>query len=550
MKKRVFRSIFLTSLLILLLTAAMLLAAVYAGLTREIWSRLRNEWERIAVLLETEKHSVLAYAGKSYSDRITFIAPDGTVLFDNQADAANMENHAECPEIISARQNGAGQSERRSETFGRKSFYYAQKLPDGCILRTGTTAASALGEVYPILPWILLLLLLIILIAAFLSDCLTRAFLEPVLRLNLQEPLQNQVYEELSPLLRRIAKQNGQIAAQIKELQRRQTELDHITERMEEGLLLLSASGDIVFANQAIRRLFPADKASGHYLRLCRDTEYIRVVDAALSGRNAHGQMTKNGRIYELTCGAAENGAAALFFLDITEREQAEQQRREFSANVSHELKTPLTSIMGYAEIIENGIVKPEDLSRFAGKIRLEAVRLLTLIEDIIRLSRLDEGGGHMKNMMEPVDLYAICERVKENLLDKAEQYQIRLTLEGTQAVVSGEPQTLEQMIFNLVDNAIVYNRPGGTVTITAGLRDGAPFVQVSDTGIGIAFSDQGRIFERFYRVDKSHSKSTGGTGLGLSIVKHDTRIHGAEISLQSAPGKGTHITLTFPARP
>ncbi len=546
MKKRVFGSIFLTSLITLLLTAAMVLAAVYSGLTREVRTRLKDECERISALMEEQQYGTLEAVGESYSDRITLVFPDGTVMFDNKADASEIGNHAERPEIIAARESGAGQSGRRSETFGRKSYYYAQRLPDGSVLRVGTTTDSALGGVFKVLPWISFLLLLTLLIAGLLSDCLTRAFLGPIIALDLKDPLKNKAYDELSPLLRRIAKQNGQIAAQMEELQRRQTEFGHVTERMDEGLLLLSADGDILFANRAVRKMFPEDDVSGNYLRLCRDAEYMRVVGSALGGRSAHGRMSKNGRTYELTCGAAGDGAAALFFLDVTEREQSEQQRREFSANVSHELKTPLTSIMGYAEIIENGIVKPEDISRFAGKIRSEARRLLTLIEDIIRLSRLDEGGRQA--VMEPVELYAVCGRVKENLLEKAEEYHIRLMLEGDRATVKGEPQTLEQMIFNLADNAIVYNKPEGDVIITAGTHGNAPFVRVSDTGIGIAPADQERVFERFYRVDKSHSKSTGGTGLGLSIVKHGAAMHGAEIILQSLPGEGTQVELVFPA--
>ncbi len=546
MKKRVFGSIFLTSFITLLLTAAMVLAAVYSGLTREVRSRLKDECRRISALVEEKQDDALEAVGDSCSDRLTLVLPDGMVRFDNQADTSEMGNHAERPEIIAARENGAGQSERQSETFGRKSYYYAQRLTDGSVLRVGTTTDSALGGVFTVLPWISFLLLLTLLIAGLLSDCLTRAFLGPIITLDLKDPIKNKAYDELSPLLRRIAKQNGQIAAQMEELQRRQTEFGHVTERMDEGLLLLSSTGDILFANRAVREMFPDDEVSGHYLRLCRDAEYIRVVSSALGGRSAHGRMGKNGRIYELTCGTTGDGAAALFFLDVTEHEQSEQQRREFSANVSHELKTPLTSIMGYAEIIENGIVKPEDISRFAGKIRSEAKRLLTLIEDIIRLSRLDEGGGG--TVMEPVELYAICERVKENLLEKAGEYHVRLMLEGDKATVKGEPQTLEQMVFNLADNAIVYNKPEGDVVITVGMHDSAPFVRVSDTGIGIAHSDQERVFERFYRVDKSHSKSTGGTGLGLSIVKHGAAMHGTEIILNSVPDEGTQIELVFPA--
>ncbi len=545
MKKRVFGSIFLTSFVTLLLTAAMVLAAVYSGLTNDVCSRMKEECSRLSYLIDKGQLDMPELIGACSVNRLTLVAADGTVVFDNEADASKMENHAERPEISEAIKNGEGQSERQSETFGEKSFYYAKRLGDGSVLRIGATTDSALGAVFSVLPWILFLLLVILLVSALLSDCLTRVFLAPILGLDLHEPLKNKAYDELSPLLRRLERQNRQIAEQMDQLKRRQTEFGHVTAEMDEGLLMLSENGDILFANQAVRRLFPEDDVSGNYLRLCRDPDYIRAVWSALNGKSAHGKIEKDGRIYELTCSAAEGGAAALFFLDVTMREQAEQQRREFSANVSHELKTPLTSIMGYAEIIENGIVKPEDISRFAGKIYSEAKRLLTLIEDIIRLSHLDEGGGQTE--MEPVDLYGVCVMVKENLIAKAGKYEVELMLEGEQTIVRGQRQTLEQMIFNLADNAIVYNNPGGNVTITVGLEDSFPFVRVKDNGIGIAPSEQSRVFERFYRVDKSHSKSTGGTGLGLSIVKHGAAIHGAKLRLQSIPGKGTQIDIVFP---
>ena len=344
-------------------------------------------------------------------------------------------------------------------------------------------------------------------------------------------------------------KQNRKIQAQMDELQRRQAEFDDITARMDEGLVLFSGKGMILFANHAARALFPHDSAEGSYLTLCRDANYIQVVERALDGNGAHGKLERNGRIYELTASSVEENsawhAAVLLIVDITERERAEQQRQEFTANVSHELKTPLTSIMGYAEIIAGGIAKPEDVAPFAGKIRTEAQRLLALIEDIIHLSRLDEGGETVA--FEPVELSALCDTVRDRLQSKAAGKGIALRIEGEPAAVSGQRRTLEQMIFNLTDNAINYNKPQGSVTLTTGTESGRPFVQVADTGIGIAPADQQRVFERFYRVDKSHSKMTGGTGLGLSIVKHGAALHHAEVELKSALGEGTCITLRFP---
>ena len=361
--------------------------------------------------------------------------------------------------------------------------------------------------------------------------------------------MKGEAYDELSPLLHRMDKQNHKIQAQMDELQRRQAEFDDITARMDEGLVLFSGKGMILFANHAARALFPHDSAERSYLTLCRDANYIQVVEQALDGNGAHGKLERNGRIYELTASSVEENsvwhAAVLLIVDITERERAEQQRQEFTANVSHELKTPLTSIMGYAEIIAGGIAKPEDVAPFAGKIRTEAQRLLALIEDIIHLSRLDEGGETVS--FEPVELSALCDTVRDRLQSKAAGKGIALRIEGEPAAVSGQRRTLEQMIFNLTDNAINYNKPQGSVTLTTGTENGRPFVQVSDTGIGIAPADQQRVFERFYRVDKSHSKMTGGTGLGLSIVKHGAALHHAEVELKSALGEGTCITLRFP---
>ena len=356
----------------------------------------------------------------------------------------------------------------------------------------------------------------------------------------------------LAELCQQVTDANAHVAemeAQMDELQRRQAEFDDITARMDEGLVLFSGKGMILFANHAARALFPHDSAEGSYLTLCRDANYIQVVEQALDGKGAHGKLERNGRIYELTASSVEENsawhAAVLLIVDITERERAEQQRQEFTANVSHELKTPLTSIMGYAEIIAGGIAKPEDVAPFAGKIRTEAQRLLALIEDIIHLSRLDEGGETVA--FEPVELSALCDTVRDRLQSKAAGKGIALRIEGEPAAVSGQRRMLEQMIFNLTDNAINYNKPQGSVTLTTGTESGRPFVQVSDTGIGIAPADQQRVFERFYRVDKSHSKMTGGTGLGLSIVKHGAALHHAEVELKSVLGEGTCITLRFP---
>ena len=551
MRKRVFGSIFLTAIVTLLLTAGLFLLVVHAGLTRDLRGRLAREGGYIAAAVSTDRDlEEIKTLGTLCADRITLVKKDGTVLYDNETPAAEMENHGTRPEIRRAAETGVGEDSRLSETLETQTYYYALRLANGDILRIAATADSAFGARAGASPWIVLVVLLALLVAALLASRLTHVFLAPIVSLDLHDPLKNEAYDELSPLLHRIDRQNRRISIQMDELRRRQAEFDDITARMDEGLVLFSSSGDILFANNVIHQLFPQDKAAGHYLTLCRDAAYVEAVEQALRGGRAHTRMEKNGRIWSLAASSvAEDGAghaAVLLIVDITEREQAEQQRQEFTANVSHELKTPLTSIMGYAEIIEAGIAKPTDVVPFAGKIRTEAQRLLSLIEDIIRLSQLDAGGEEIP--FEPIELQPLCCTVRSRLQSKADRLGLKIECAGENATVSGQRRTLEQMVFNLADNALAYNRPNGSVTIETGTdSDGAPFVRVSDTGIGIAPADQKRVFERFYRVDKSHSKMTGGTGLGLSIVKHGAALHGTALTLDSTLNVGTRITLTFP---
>lgn len=551
MRKRVFGSIFLTAIVTLLLTAGLFLLVVHAGLTRDLRGRLAREGGYIAATVSTDRDlEEIKALGTLCADRITLVKKDGTVLYDNETPAAEMENHGTRPEIRRAVETGVGEDSRLSETLETQTYYYALRLANGDILRIAATADSAFGALAGASPWIVLVVLLALLVAALLASRLTHVFLAPIVSLDLHDPLKNEAYDELSPLLHRIDRQNRRISIQMDELRRRQAEFDDITARMDEGLVLFSSSGDILFANNVIHQLFPQDKAAGNYLTLCRDAAYVEAVEQALRGGSAHTRMEKNGRIWSLAASSvAEDGAghaAVLLIVDITEREQAEQQRQEFTANVSHELKTPLTSIMGYAEIIEAGIAKPTDVVPFAGKIRTEAQRLLSLIEDIIRLSQLDAGGEEIP--FEPIELQPLCCTVRSRLQSKADRLGLKIECAGENATVSGQRRTLEQMVFNLADNALAYNRPNGSVTIETGTdSDGAPFVRVSDTGIGIAPADQKRVFERFYRVDKSHSKASGGTGLGLSIVKHAVQYHHGTVELHSEEGKGTTICILLP---
>lgn len=551
MRKRVFGSIFITAFLAVALTVSMMLIAFYTGLSEDVRARLRDECAAIEQLAGQEGGAEQTFIGigQSYADRLTVISATGEVLYDNRTDASQMENHLSRPEIQQALKTGEGEGDRLSETLSTRTYYAARLLPDGSVLRLSATAESSFGALSAVSPLIVLVFLLTLLAAALLASWLTGVFLAPIETLDLSDPTKNKAYDELSPLLQRLARQNRRIETQMNELKRRQAEFDDITARMDEGLILFSAEGEVVFQNRAARALFPAEAAHGGYPALCRDPAYLHAVAEALGGGSDHGRMERNGRIYELASNSTpdegDGHAAVLFLVDVTEREQAEQQRREFSANVSHELKTPLTSIMGYAELVETGMARPGDVSRFAGKIHTEAARLLGLIEDILRLSRLDEGG--MQSQFEPVELRGLCESVRGRLAEKAEKNGVSITVAGEAVTVSGVRQTLEQMAFNLCDNAIAYNKPGGSVTMTTGDENGAPYLCVSDTGIGIAPADQARVFERFYRVDKSRSKQTGGTGLGLSIVKHGAGLHGAAVTLKSEEGKGTEIRIVFP---
>ena len=549
MRKRVFGSIFLTSLVTLLLTTGLLLLAVHAGLTNDMRQRLVTESSYLSAVDNIREE--LEKFGSVYADRLTLVAQDGTVLYDNRTNASEMENHAVRPEIAAAEKNGTGEDNRLSETFAKQTFYYAVRLKNGDVLRISATADSVFGALSSASPWIVLIILLALLVAALLAGWLTGLFLKPIEALDLHEPMKGEAYDELSPLLHRMDKQNRKIQAQMDELQRRQAEFDDITARMDEGLVLFSGKGMILFANHAARALFPHDSAEGSYLTLCRDANYIQVVEQALDGKGAHGKLERNGRIYELTASSVEENsawhAAVLLIVDITERERAEQQRQEFTANVSHELKTPLQSIIGSAELLENGLVKPEDQPRFLNRIHQEADRLVALINDILRLSQLDEGGALPH---EQVSVLELAQEAARSLTEQEAAQAVHISVTGTAGTVFGVRRLLYEIARNLCENAVKYNVPGGSVTVEVAETDRDVTLLVRDTGIGIPEGDQSRVFERFYRVDKSHSRAIGGTGLGLSIVKHAVAYHHGTLRLESQPGKGTVITVTLPKEP
>ncbi len=550
MKKRIFRSICISSLIVLLLTSVLISSVMYRNSAEQLKREVINEMLYVRIAVEMSDNNSFAYisaVGEESKNRITLISPEGVVLYDNSASTESMDNHLYRPEVQSAFKTGYGEVTRLSDTIGEETYYYAVKLSDGNVLRVACTIKTAFGIMGRSSSFIILIIIGILIISIVIARNITNSIINPINSLDLDKPLSNDTYEELSPLLNRMDKQSKKISQQLSELTAQQKEFDYITGSMNEGLIIFGENGRILTANKSARTMLGNNTGSS-YLELCRDPDYIKTVEAALSGLSMNARLEKRGRIYQLSANPVEERsktyAAVLFMVDITDKERGEKMRREFSANVSHELKTPLTSILGYAEIIGNGIAKKEDVPRFANKIHSEAARLLSLIEDIIRLSRLDE--GEIQQNFTPVDLGIVCKTVISELSEKAKAQRVDVTFEGIAAQIQGSESVLHEMIYNLCDNAIVYNKEKGRVKVKVSSDKGKTVLSVSDTGIGIAPEDKERIFERFYRADKSHSKNTGGTGLGLSIVKHAALIHGGKITLESKLNSGTTVTIIF----
>ncbi len=549
MTKKIFRSTLLVAVCALLASLVLVMGCLYdyfAGLQSQA---LRDELTLAA--------SGVSQGGETYLDtidsnryRLTWIAPDGTVLYDTQADASTMENHAAREEVQQALATGEGESSRYSQTLLEKTIYVARRMDDGSVLRIcvsrQTLAVLLLGMLQPVL----VILLAAVIFSALLAKRLSHRIVEPLNAIDLDHPLEAKAYDEIAPLLGRINRQHEQIDDQLRELQRKTDEFTHITQSMPEGLVLLDNKNAILSINPSASKLFSAQAGcvGQNFLTLDRSTDVSQAIDRARETGHSETRVELSGRIYQFDISriesAGEKIGAVLLCFDITERETAEQARREFTANVSHELKTPLQGIIGSAELIENGMVKPEDMPRFIGHIRTEAQRLVALIADIIRLSQLDEGVEMPK---ENVELLSLAGEVAEDLRAAADKASVTITTDGQSSIVFGVRRLLYEMLYNLCDNAIKYNRPGGSVRIHVENREQEAAISVLDTGIGIAPEHQSRIFERFYRVDKSHSKASGGTGLGLSIVKHAAMYHGGKVALESEPGRGTEIRVTLP---
>ena len=550
MTKRIFRATLLVGVAVLIASLALVMGVLYSYFGRVQESQLRDELSLAAVGVEKNGTDYLR-ALQSHQYRITWVRADGTVVYDTQADAETMENHAQRQEIQQALAAGEGESSRYSSTLLQKTVYYAQRLPDGTVLRLSAVRVTAGVLVLNMLQPILLVLAAALILSGVLAGRLARRITEPLNRLDLEHPLENDTYEELAPLLRRMEHQRRQIDWQMGELRQRSEEFDQITGSMNEGLVLLDEAGAILSINPAARRLLDADGdcVGQDFLTVDRDVTMSDALRQAAEQGHSEFRGERNGREYQFDVTRIQTegrtAGTVLLVFDVTERAFAERNRREFTANVSHELKTPLQGIIGSAELLENGMVKQEDVPRFVGHIRAEAQRLVTLIGDIIRLSQLDEGEPMPT---EPVELLAVAREVAENLRSAAETRNVTVEVTGTPATVSGVRRLLYEIVLNLCDNAIKYNTEGGRVEVEVAQDGGTAAVTVRDTGIGIPPEHQSRVFERFYRVDKSHSKVSGGTGLGLSIVKHAVQYHHGVIQLKSEVGKGTEIRVTFPA--
>lgn len=555
MKKRIFLTVFATALITVLVSLILLVGVTYRYINEDTRDQLMAQLDYLSQAVDDEGLTYLNQL-ENNSYRITWIAADGAVLFDNRNNISRMENHADRQEFIDAKAHGVSEIERESETMTTRLMYVAEELSDGSVLRISTNDISIGGVAWMLAVPSILLILCISLMAWFVARRLSRALVEPLNALDLDHPLANDVYDELVPLLSRIEQQHREIADQRVQLGQQRNEFQTVIDNMREGLVLLNQSGRILLINRSGRNLMKAmaeedDLAAGEEIITSRNSVVDSLLDKAYDGKTSSATIIINSRSYEIHASPVESDegihGAVLFYVDVTEKVEAEQLRREFSANVSHELKTPLHSISGCAELMLSGIVKEEDKPRFLKQIYDEAQHMVSLIENIIKISRLDEEADALP--VDKVDLYEIAQTVIEQLGNKAASRGIVMDLSGTHVTIKGVKTLLYEMIYNLCDNAIKYNVDDGAISVSVKKTKDAAVVKVKDTGVGISEDQQERIFERFYRVDKSHSRASGGTGLGLSIVKHAAIWHNATIKVKSKLGKGTTFIVRFPLK-
>lgn len=548
MFNKIFRSNFITSMVILLLSFCLVFGVLYDYSETQMFSELDSEVDYISYVITND--------GISYIDnfdngnkRITLVSADGMVLADTEADADELDNHADRKEIKDAMRNGSGTSSRYSNTLMQKTLYYAKKLDDGTILRVSTTQSSVVLSLLGLLQPLIFIIILALAISLFLSHRVSKSIIKPINSLDLENPAENETYEELTPLLKKMSVQKKTIDRQIKEAKQKQEEFKLITENMSEGLLVIDRDSNVLSYNQAAVRLLEiSDVKSGSVLIFNRSRGFRSVVEKALSGERAVSNISQDENTYNLIANPVyENNkiiGAVIVIIDITESVRREQLRQEFTSNVSHELKTPLTSISGFAEMMKSGGMPEKTVIDFSTSIYDEAQRLITLVSDIMKISELEEGAVSLEK--ENVDLYELSTDIVKRLTPVANKRNISLNVIGDTAYICGTKKILDEMIYNLCDNAIKYNKENGTVDVIINTTNSKVNLTVRDTGIGIPAQEQSRVFERFYRVDKSHSKLVGGTGLGLAIVKHGAAYHNAEISLESTEGKGTSVTISL----
>ena len=553
MRKRIFWNIFLSSLIAALLLGGVILLAQYRSFENLMFSELSAECNYIFSGLESASDEEVFLSNLPSKERVTLIESDGTVLYDTTSDASKFENHSNRPEFIDAKNTGTGMSSRFSETQLIKNYYFARLMPDGRVLRVASSQNSVLGMLGAMLPTMLIVLLAIIVISAFFARYAAKTIVQPINALDLEDPLGNATYDELAPLLTNMEHQRREIISRMSALSEKQREFTAVTENMREGFILLDSGERMLAINGSAARIFGVESKNvvgSHVLMLNRSVALQQALEQAKVEGSGQATLIRGAHTYQVLASQVTDqqspAGTVVLILDISDRVAAEQMRREFSANVSHELKTPLTSILGYAEIMRDGVAKQEDTRRFAGKIYAEAAQLMSLIEDIIRLSQLDEKTS-LPEMIN-VDLKAVCEDVCQRLLPQAEKAGVSLSVHCAAANVRGIPKVLEEVVQNLVDNAIKYNTSNGSVGVTLKRVDSRVELSVSDTGIGIPEEHLARVFERFYRVDRSRNKQIGGTGLGLSIVKHSAETMHATVQLQSKLGIGTTVTVSFPA--
>ena len=549
MTRRIFQSICLAALAVLVGAVVVIMGALYNYFSDVQRKQLAMQTSLTAQAVTAEGVGFLE--GLSDLDaRITFIGPDGSVLYESHTDSQTMENHLEREEIRQALVSGTGYAVRYSDTLAEQFIYTAQRLPDGSVLRLAMTQYSTMALVMDLAEPILIIMVLAVIMALWMASRLAKSIVRPLNELNLDDPMANSRYEELNPLLRRIDSQQRQLKGQQEELKRKQREFDAVTNSMDEGLVLINDRGVVLTMNPAAARIIGLSRPFvGISIHSIAQKDVLEaVVDKALAGHRAEANFSMLGGEYQVEANPVKNSGGVsgivLLLLDVTEKRRAETQRREFTANVSHELKTPLHAISGYAELMKSGMVRSEDVTGFAGNIYTEAQRLIRLVEDILKLSRLDEGADGKR---ENLDLYDLVCQTLDEMKHYTSRNNVTVNITGESAPMVGVPGQIRMMVGNLFTNACKYNKPGGRVDVNVSKAYRSVVLTVRDTGIGIAQEHQERIFERFYRVDKSHSKAVGGTGLGLSIVKHAAMIHNAKIELESKLDEGTAIRVIFP---